>query len=151
MYAQFLRMAVSALGPALLSLTAFAQEAPKPVPGLEKIKHIIVIYLENRSFDHLYGLFPGANGIKDAGVAATQVDRDGAPYEKLPPAVMNTKFKTTVDMRFPLDLPNGPFPAEPFANIEQVTGDPVHSFYKERLQINNGKMDSSPGRTRAPW
>jgi phospholipase C len=109
MYAQFLRLAVSALGPALLSLTAFAHEAPKPVPGLEKIKHIIVIYLENRSFDHLYGLFPGANGIKDAGVAATQVDRDGAPYEKLP-AVMNTKFKPPIpDTRFPFDLPNGPF------------------------------------------
>src|SRR6185437_13352212 len=31
--------------------------------GLEKLDHIIVIYAENRSFDNLYGLFPGANGI----------------------------------------------------------------------------------------
>ena len=141
MHASFLRLAVSALGLALLSLTAFAQEAPKPVPGLEKIKHIIVIYLENRSFDNLYGLFPGASGISAAGAAATQVDRAGVPYEKLP-AAMNTNFKPPVpDTRFPLDLPNGPFRAEPFADIEQVTGDAVHRFYQEQLQINNGKMD----------
>ena len=31
-----------------------------PVIGLD---HIVVIYAENRSFDNLYGLFPGANGI----------------------------------------------------------------------------------------
>src|SRR5271167_969159 len=104
MHASFLRSAVSALGLALLSVTAFAHEAPKPVPGLEKINHIIVIYLENRSFDNLYGLFPGANGISAAGAAATQVDRAGVPYEKLP-LVMNTNFKPPVpDTRFPGDL-----------------------------------------------
>ena len=34
--------------------------------GLSKIDHIVVIYAENRSFDNLYGLFPGANGIANA-------------------------------------------------------------------------------------
>ena len=34
--------------------------------GLERIDHIVVIYAENRSFDHLYGSFPGAEGIADA-------------------------------------------------------------------------------------
>ena len=42
---------------------ASAQEAPKRVPGIERLEHIIVIYLENRSFDQLYGLFPGADGV----------------------------------------------------------------------------------------
>src|SRR5471032_1159079 len=83
-----------------------AQEAPKPVAGLDRINHIIVIYLENRSFDQLYGLFPGADGIANAGAAAVQVDRDGRPYDKLPP-VLNTNFRPPqVDSRFPLDLPN---------------------------------------------
>ena len=52
--------------------------------GIHKIKHIVVIYLENRSFDHLYGAFPGAEGIAHAGAAALQVDENGHPYEKLP-------------------------------------------------------------------
>ncbi len=99
---------------ALLGGSASAQEAPKPVPGLDKIRHIIVLYLENRSFDNLYGLFPGAEGISDAGAAAIQVDRDGRPYDKLPP-VRNTEARDPetkqpiVDTRFPSGLPNGPF------------------------------------------
>jgi len=32
--------------------------------GLGKIRTIVVIYAENRSFDHLYGFFPGANGSR---------------------------------------------------------------------------------------
>ena len=120
-------------------------EAPTPVAGLDKINHIIVIYLENRSFDNLYGLFPGANGIANAGDSATQVDRDGKPYEVLPP-VLNSNRKTpdgkyAVDTRFPTDLPNKPYRSEAFANIEQVTGDAWHRYYQEQYQINDGKMN----------
>ena len=32
-------------------------------PGFEKIKHIVVIMQENRSFDTYFGTFPGADGI----------------------------------------------------------------------------------------
>jgi phospholipase C len=31
--------------------------------GIHKIKHVVVIMQENRSFDHYFGTFPGANGI----------------------------------------------------------------------------------------
>jgi len=31
--------------------------------GIHKIQHVIVIMQENRSFDHYFGTFPGANGI----------------------------------------------------------------------------------------
>jgi acid phosphatase len=131
----------TALGLVCLTATVAAQQAPKPVPGLEQINHIVVVYLENRSFDNLYGLFPGANGIADAGAAATQVDRDGNPYDKLPP-VLNTNLKPPrLDTRFPTDLPNQPFRTEQFADIEQVTGDAWHRFYQEQLQIDGGKMD----------
>ena len=34
--------------------------------SIDEIKRIVVIYAENRSFDNLYGLFPGANGIAEA-------------------------------------------------------------------------------------
>ena len=32
--------------------------------GLERIETVVVIYAENRGFDNLYGLFPGANGTR---------------------------------------------------------------------------------------
>ncbi len=115
-------------------------EAPKPVPGLDKINHIIVIYLENRGFDHLYGMFPGANGIANAGDAAKQVDKDGKPYDTLPP-VLNSNVKFAPDSRFPTNLPNGPYRADAYAGLNQVTGDAWHRFYQEQYQIDGGKMD----------
>ena len=126
---------------ALLAAPTFAQEAPRPVPGLDRINHIIVIYLENRSFDQLYGLFPNADGVVNAGAAAVQLDRDGKPYDKLPP-VLNTNFRPAqVDGRFPQDLPNKPYRAEAYAGLSQVTGDAWHRYYQEQMQIDGGKMD----------
>ena len=31
----------------------------------ERFEHIVVLMFENRSFDHLFGAFPGANGLFD--------------------------------------------------------------------------------------
>ena len=50
--------------------------------ALGRIKHIVVIYQENWSFDALYGRFPGARGINNASpTSLTQVDRLGNPYK----------------------------------------------------------------------
>src|SRR3989442_15596600 len=48
--------------------------APGPAgdPELRQLDHIVVIYLENRSFDNLYGEFPGANGLAAASGAPLQ-------------------------------------------------------------------------------
>jgi len=67
---------------ALVAALAGCSQQPTSLTraGLEKIDHIIVIYAENRSFDNLYGLFPGANGIANAMPAQyTQIDNDGKP------------------------------------------------------------------------
>jgi len=48
--------------PAMLAGDAAAQDAPK---GLDTIETVVVIYAENRSFDNLYGSFPGANGLQN--------------------------------------------------------------------------------------
>src|SRR5262245_52580883 len=53
---------------------------------LSRIQNIVVIYAENRSFDNLYGAFPGANGLSKATAATyTQRDRNGAVLKTLPP------------------------------------------------------------------
>ena len=136
-----MRSAVSAFAFAAALAPAAAAEAPAPVAGLDKINHVVVIYLENRSFDNLYGLFPGADGLTNAGVIPPQVDKDGKPYDKLPP-VLNTNLKgNPIDGRFPLDLPNKPFRAEPYLALSQTSGDAVHRFYQQQLQIDGGKMD----------
>src|ERR671924_63817 len=90
---------------AVLSITT-APILQAQTGSLQKINHIVVIYQENWSFDSLYGRFPGANGIDNAGAAAQQVDKDGKPYDTLPQP-LNTLFTPPVtDPRFPEDLPN---------------------------------------------
>lgn len=105
----------------------------KPVPkGLEKINHIIVIYLENHSFDNLYGEFAGANGLMNA-LHATQMDSLGMPYVFLPPVPGTTAF--------PKDLPNHFFNIDQYVPADMKVPDLIHRYYQERQQIDGGKMD----------
>jgi phospholipase C len=54
---------VGALAPSVLPhVESTAAAAVTPV-GLAKIKHIVMVMQENRSFDEYFGTFPGANGI----------------------------------------------------------------------------------------
>jgi len=119
-----------------------AASAAEPARGLDKIEHIVVIYLENRSFDNLFGLFPGAAGIAEsAQTAAPQVDRDGKPYATLPQPLDTTKKPAVADTRFPADLPNRPFGIGRFAPLNAKTGDLVHRYYQNIEQIDGGKND----------
>jgi phospholipase C len=101
---------------------------------------VIVIYLENWSFDSLYGSFPGAEGI-DQAKYVPQIDQDGKPYAMLP-TVLNTNFKPAIpDARIPAGLPNRPFDLSQYIPPDKNIGDLVHRFYQEQMQIDGGKMD----------
>ncbi len=134
------RLMLAVLAGALAAPPAFAQQAaPDP---LAKIGHIIVIFEENRSFDNLFGNFPGANGLNNAINAPKQVGPDGKPYATLPPVIDTTvKPQAVEDKRFPNVLPNAPFEINPFVPPEEKTGDLVHKFYQEQAQIDGGLMD----------
>jgi phospholipase C len=47
---------------ALGSVAAAGQDASDG-EGIHKIRHVVIIMQENRSFDHYFGMFPGADGI----------------------------------------------------------------------------------------
>ncbi len=130
-------LALGALG---LLLLAPAPTAPAAGP-LERINHVIVIYQENWSFDSLYGKFPGANGLANAGATVRQVDKDGRPYATLPPSLDNRKRPAVPDARIPPDLPVAPFDLAPYVPPDQTAGNPVHRFYQQQYQINGGRMD----------
>ena len=122
----------------LLLVVCAAFAAPARADGpLDRIKTIVVIYAENRSFDHLYGFFPGANGIANATTEAkTQLDHDGTPLPYL--TVFGAGGKP--NPRFPR-MPNGPFRIDaPPINIrlDQIALSPIHAFYHNQEQINGG-------------
>ncbi len=54
--------AIGVLGIAAALTTSRSHAAPPPA-GIHKIKHVIVIMQENRSFDQYFGTYPGADGI----------------------------------------------------------------------------------------
>ena len=83
---------------------------------LGDVEHIIVIYLENHSFDNLFGFFPNADGIAAAGATKIQVDADGKPYSSS--AAGETKGGT-ISRRFPLS--EGP--AEPTLQHRRLRSD----------------------------
>ena len=110
-----------------------------PAP-LEQIQNIVVIYAENHSFDNMYGLFPGANGVANATAEQkTQLDHDGKPLPALPATYNAGKL----DPRFPTrGLPNGPFriDAPPInARMDQVVPSPIHNYWQNIEQINGGR------------
>src|SRR5262245_59093749 len=79
-----------------------------PESGLEQIKTIVVIYDENRSFDNLYGLFPGANGVRNAAPdVSVQRDAEGDVLTRLP-SVWTGK-PPSADPKYRSDLANRPF------------------------------------------
>jgi phospholipase C len=86
-------------------------------------------------------VFPGANGIARARATATQVDKSGTPYATLPQPINTTLKPPAPDARFPADLPNKPFNIDQYVPQDQKTGDLVHRFYQEQMQIDGGKMD----------
>ena len=56
----------------LLALVGAAGPTPASLQSLirERVRYVFVIYQENRSFDHYFGTFPGANGIYGADARA---------------------------------------------------------------------------------
>ena len=113
---------------------------PDQIAASNKVKHVIVIYQENWSFDSLYGKFAGANGLANASLGHTlQIDLIGKPYSKLPVCI-NAKVGLPYP-QIPENLPNGPFNLQPFLSMDAITGDAIHDFYLEQYQINGGAMN----------
>ena len=112
-----------------------------------------MIYLENRSFDNLYGLFPGAEGVANAGPTGTQVDKEGKPYDKLPP-VLNTNMKP-VGVKTP-DFPwrsiTSPIAPTNTSSWNRSPATPGIAITRNNCRSTAARWtNTSPGRTRRRW
>jgi phospholipase C len=107
------RLVVSASLLALLAAAAQQMRAQNSLPAPEAagFEHIIVVMMENRSFDHFLGWMPGANG-KQSGL--TYLDSKGGshPTHSLAPDYQGCGFL-----------------------------DPGHSYQDGRVQYNSGGAD----------
>lgn len=119
------------------------------------IKTVVVIYLENRSFNNLFANFPGTayplSAVTPA--QAQQLDRNGAPLTTLPkiwgglvPGQQDIGGKDYLIKENQIQgLPNAPFKLSDADGNPLpeglVTRDLVHRFYTNQMQINGGKND----------
>ena len=126
--------------------------------GIGAIGNVVVIYAENRSFDHLYGRFPGADGLdqvvdangKPNAAYVPQVDRDGKTVlAVLPPTWGGVTAKgvtPVVTEAQSAGLANAPFPIETAfeagAGVKldhsTTTRDLWHRFFEHQMQIAGG-------------
>ncbi len=120
----------------------------------DKVKNVVVIYMENRSFDSIFATFPGANGIPGVnptakGTIAVQTDRDAANtvLSKLPVVWggVTEPGQTPVYTKAQSDnLANAPYAIEttyPGVDYNEITQDMYHRFYENQMQIHGGAND----------
>src|SRR5438128_1056050 len=135
------RLFLMSAGLALSLVACSTNEATPPTArAMDAIDTVVVIYAENRSFDNLYGAFPGADGLQNAAAPSTrQLDRDGAVLTQLPPiwGGLTAKGVTPAITQAMTDhLPNAPFAVDDpqgFATSNAViTRDLWHRFYENQ-------------------
>ena len=172
-----MQQATRARGAALAALCAlsvavvWASTSNGATSPLSKVKHIVVIYEENHSFDNLYGGWNGVNGRSNADAAhTTQVDQKGVPYTCLKQNDVNLAALTTtctdaahninsaftnkwylIDPLIPPTATTCPTPQKAFSFPNGVpngqglpggcTRDLVHKFYQEQYQLNGGAQN----------
>jgi phospholipase C len=118
---------------AAASCSGSSSSGPPPRPaGLARLNHIVVIVLENWSFDSLYGEMAGAEGLAAAAGAPPQIDAAGVPYATLP----------QTETHLPATLPNAPFALDDLIPANALAStDLTNNFYEEQRQIHAGRMD----------
>ncbi|MGW4529291.1 phospholipase C [Amycolatopsis sp. NPDC004378] len=94
------------------------------IPTSTPIKHVVVIFGENISFDHYFGTYPNA------------ANTDGTPFK----AARNTPKVNGLDKKLLTDNPNAYDPKR-LTHEQALTCDQNHNYGAEQAAFNGGKMD----------
>jgi acid phosphatase len=132
-----------------------------PGPLQNDVANIVFIYAENRSFDGLFGSFPGAHGLSEVVDSSghptagyiPQKDRDGTTVLANLPNTWGgatvASNPTMVTQAQTAGLANAPFGIEnafvgnggPVLTTLDVTRDLAHRFFENQMEINGGTND----------
>ncbi|HXJ66926.1 MAG TPA: alkaline phosphatase family protein [Actinomycetota bacterium] len=115
---------------------AKAAAMPQPADPLSQINHIVVIYEENHSFDNLYGMWPGVNGLRNTPTSRTaQINQAGKRYDCLlqddanlaSPPLTATCTDSTTPTTFQSHFGNAPFRIDSYIAPTDTTCPPTPS------------------------
>lgn len=111
-----------------------------PVTSSQVIKHVVVIFNENISFDHYFGTYPNAANLSTDAVKFT-------PATGTPTNIANYISSPELLTANPnLNIVNGVGASNPFRlDASQAgTGDQDHNYGPEQTAFDGGKMDQFP-------
>jgi phospholipase C len=126
------------------------------------IKHVVVIFGENISFDHYFGTYPKAQnnpGETPFHYKSSNHSGNDVANTLITPLDPTKRFKPVKGVNLITDNPNGPkgsgatfngtSAANPFrlAPSQAATADQNHSPKPEQVAYDNGKVDQFPGST----
>jgi phospholipase C len=155
------RLMFGCLAAAFAVSTALAEDHDRDdnqIRTATPIKHLVVIFPENVSFDHYFGTYPNAT------------NSDGTPFRASPrtpksinnlltPLNVNNHFVPLVGVDLINKNPNGPLgsgatinganASNPFrlTSLQGLTADQGHNDLPEQTADDNGKMDAFPAAT----
>jgi phospholipase C len=130
---------VLAAGAAAVSATTIRAAGPPgpPPPGnpATPIKHLVVIFQENVSFDHYFGTYPFA--LNKAGDGQTFTPAKGTPDVN---GLTWSLLAANPNSSNPMRLDSSPI-GNPGSPGGQITCDQDHNYSDEQQAFNGGKMD----------
>ena len=129
---------LSGCGTAGITSTAPVTAAVTPTTSAAAIKHVVVIFGENISFDHYFGTYPNAlNNPGETRFAAATGTPIPNNYVTYPGLLTNNPN---------MNAANGAGAANPFrmSPAQAVTADQDHGYTDEQSAYDNGKADLFP-------
>ena len=120
--------------------TVVTQPVPTPVTSSQVIKHVVVIFNENISFDHYFGTYPNAANLSTDAVKFT-------PAAGTPTNISNYVTSPELLSANPnLNIVNAAGATNPFRlDASQAgTNDQDHNYGPEQTAFDGGKMDLFP-------
>src|SRR5580704_1397672 len=120
---------------------------PTPTTASAAIKHVVVIFDENISFDHYFGTYPNAaNTGGTTFTAATGTPTNINNYVTNPTLLtanpnLNNANNSTAGSSVQNSVAANPFRLGP---NQAATADQDHNYEPEQLAFDNGKMDLFP-------
>ena len=106
--------------------------------GLDALRHIVVLMMENRSFDHMLGSVPGIGGIDDAG-GFSNPDTTGVLVMPQPLAQFQSQLQPDPDHHFPavdLQIFGGNTAPGRTANMQGF----VKSYYNQQQNVGHSQV-----------
>jgi phospholipase C len=126
----------TALGPTVMPALAASKSEPKGAPTATPIRHLVVIFQENVSFDHYFATYPVATN--PAGEPSFTAAPNTPTVNGLGNALLNANPN--------LNPVNGAGASNPFRldRTQAVTSDQDHNYLAEQQAFDAGLMDLFP-------